>query len=363
MTGGRPLPAEVVQQIVDKTDGIPLFVEELVKTILESGLVREEAERYVLSGPLPPLAIPATLQAALMARLDRLAPVKEVAQLGAVLGREFAYEVLRAVAPMDEATLQHSLAQLVEAELLYQRGIPPQAAYIFKHALIRDAAYESILKSTRQQVHQQVAQVLEAQFPETVETQPELLAHHYTAAGLHEQALAAWKRAGERALGRAAHREATVCFEQALSAVQQLPESRDTRTQAIDLRFALRTALMPSGAFGRILAVLREAEALAAALDDPRWLGQVSIFMTMHFFITGDPDQAIAAGQHALATASGDVGLHAVANAYLGMAYHAQGEYQQAMACYRRTVATLDGALRHERFGQVTLPAVAPAPC
>ena len=125
VTGGKPLPAEVLQQIVAKTDGIPLFVEELVKTILESGLVREEAERYVLTGPLPPLAIPATLQDALMARLDRLAPVKEVAQLGAVLGREFAYELLRAVAPLDEATLQHGLAQLVEAELLYQRGHAP----------------------------------------------------------------------------------------------------------------------------------------------------------------------------------------------------------------------------------------------
>ena len=184
VTGGKPLPAEVVQQIVAKTDGIPLFVEELVKTVLESGLVREEADRYVLTGPLPPLAIPATLQDALMARLDRLAAVKEVAQLGAVLGREFSYALLRAVAPLEEPTLQQSLAQLVEAELLYQRGHPPQATYIFKHALVQDAAYQSLLRSTRQQYHQRIAQVLEAQFPEVVDTQPELLAHHYTEAGL-----------------------------------------------------------------------------------------------------------------------------------------------------------------------------------
>jgi tetratricopeptide (TPR) repeat protein len=197
VTGGKPLPTEVVQQIVAKTDGIPLFVEELVKTILESGLVREEDSRYVLTGPLPPLAIPATLQDALMARLDRLAAVKEVAQLCVTLGREFAYEVLRAVAPLDEATLQHGLAQLVEAELLYQRGILPQATYVFKHALIRDAAYQSLLRSTRQQYHQRIAQVLEVQFPETVATQPELLTQHYTEAGLTEQALPYWQQVGE----------------------------------------------------------------------------------------------------------------------------------------------------------------------
>src|SRR5262245_6386309 len=188
LTGNKPLPAAVLAQVVAKTDGVPLFVEELVKTILESGLVREEAERYVLTGPLPPLAIPTTLQAALMARLDRLAPVKAVAQLGAVLGREFAYALLRAVAPVDEATLQHGLAQLVEAELLYQRGLPPQATYLFKHALVQDAAYQSLLRSTRQQHHQRIAQVLETHFPEMARVQPELVAHHYTEAGQYEEA-------------------------------------------------------------------------------------------------------------------------------------------------------------------------------
>ena len=208
VTGGKPVPAEVLAQIVAKTDGIPLFVEELVKTILEAGLVQEDAGRYVLTGPLPPLAIPATLQDALMARLDRLAVVKEVAQLGAVLGREFAYELLQAVAPLDEATLQQALARLVEAELLYQRGLPPQATYIFKHALIQDAAYQSLLKSTRQQLHQRIVQVLEARFPETAETQPELLAHHYTEAGLAEQAIPYWQRAASRAIQRSANVEA-----------------------------------------------------------------------------------------------------------------------------------------------------------
>ena len=205
VTGGKALPPEVVEQIVTKTDGVPLFVEELTKMVLESGLLREGEERYELTGPLPPLAIPATLHDSLMARLDRLATVKDVAQLGATIGRTFAYELLQAVSPLDEATLQHGLRQLVEAELVYQRGVPPQATYTFKHALIQDAAYQSLLRSTRQQYHQRLAQVLAEQFPETAETQPELLAHHYTEAGLSDAGhplLAAGGPAGTPALGQ-----------------------------------------------------------------------------------------------------------------------------------------------------------------
>ena len=178
----------------------PLFVEELTKMVLESGLLQEREDRYELTGPLPPLAIPATLHDSLMARLDRLATVKGLAQLGATLGREFSYELLQAVAPWDEATLRRGLHQLVEAEFLYQQGLPPQATYLFKHALIQDAAYQSLLRSTRQQYHQRIAQVLEARFPDVCETQPELLAHHYTEAGLSMQAVAYWQRAGQRAL-------------------------------------------------------------------------------------------------------------------------------------------------------------------
>src|SRR5438093_7435667 len=143
-----------------------------------------------------------------MARLDRLATVKAVAQLGAVLGRTFSYELLQAATPLDEASLQHALARLVDAELLYQRGVPPQATYLFKHALIQDAAYQSLLKSTRQQFHQRIAQVLETRFPASVETQPELVAQHYTAAGCHEQAVVYWQQAGEHASDRSAYLEA-----------------------------------------------------------------------------------------------------------------------------------------------------------
>jgi predicted ATPase len=192
VAGGKSLPPEVMQQIVTQTDGVPLFVEELTRSVLESGVLQEQGEAYALTGSLPALAIPATLHDTLMARLDRLGEAKAVAQLGATLGRTFSYELLLAVASQDGLTIQPHLLRLVAAELLYQRGTPPQATYAFKHALIQEAAYTSLLKRTRQQVHERIAQVLEAQFPEVVETQPEVLAHHYTEAHSYEPAVAYW---------------------------------------------------------------------------------------------------------------------------------------------------------------------------
>ena len=221
----KALPPEVVEQVVAKTDGVPLFVEELTKMVLESGLLQEREERYELTGPLPPLAIPATLHDSLMARLDRLATVKSLAQLGATLGREFSYTLLHAVSPWDEGTLQRGLQQLVEAEFLYQQGLPPQATYLFKHALIQEAAYQSLLRSTRQRHHQHIAQVLEAQFPERCESQPELLAHHYTEAGLIAQAVPYWQRAGQRAVQRFAHREAIGHLTKGLELLKGLPDN------------------------------------------------------------------------------------------------------------------------------------------
>src|SRR5262249_2735316 len=202
VTGGKALPREVVQQIGAKADGVPLFVEELTKMVLESGLLTAAEDHYKLIGPLPPLAIPATLQDSLMARLDRLSTVREIAQLGATLGREFDYALIHAVSPLDEERLQQGLKQLVEAELVYQLGLPPQATYLFKHALIQDVAYQSLLKSTRQQYHTKIAQVLEDQFPEIGTSLPELVAHHYTEAGLSERALLYWQNAGQKAIQR-----------------------------------------------------------------------------------------------------------------------------------------------------------------
>src|SRR5262249_52782777 len=243
MTEGKTFPAEVLQQIITKTDGVPLFVEELTKTVLESGLLRETEGSYALTGPLPPLAIPATLHDSLMARLDRLATVKTVAQLGAVLGRTFSYEVLQAVMPLDEASLQQALARLVDAELLYQRGVLPQVTYLFKHALIQEAAYQSLLRSTRQQYHQRIAQVLEAQFPETCEAQPELLAQHYTEAGFQEQAIGYWQQAGQQAYQRSANLEAVQHLYMGLELLAMFPETPARAQWELDLQIALGPAL------------------------------------------------------------------------------------------------------------------------
>jgi predicted ATPase len=241
---GKVLPAEVVEQIVAKTDGVPLFVEELTKMVLESGLLQERDEGYVLTGPLHPLAIPATLHDSLMARLDRLAAVKPLAQLGATLGREFAYELLRAVAPWEEGIVHQGLHRLVAAEFLYQRGVPPQATYTFKHALIQEAAYQSLLRSMRQQYHQRIAQTLEAQFPETVATQPELIAQHYTAAGRAEPAVPYWQRAGQQASDRSAYLEAMSHVTAGLELLKTLPETPEHTHQALTLYIALGAAML-----------------------------------------------------------------------------------------------------------------------
>jgi predicted ATPase len=183
MTNGKAFPTEVLQQILTKTDGVPLFVEEMTKAILESGQLTALNGHYELTGSFAAFAIPATLQDSLMARLDRLVTAKAVAQYAAVIGRQFPYDLLQAVSQLDEVTLRRELGRLVEAEIVYQRGVPPQATYTFKHALIQDTAYQSLLRRTRQRYHQRIAQVLEARFPALGETQPELLAHHYTEAG------------------------------------------------------------------------------------------------------------------------------------------------------------------------------------
>ena len=246
LTAGKALPLALHQQIVSRADGVPLFIEELTKMVLESGLLREADHHYELIGPLPALAIPTSLQDSLMARLDRLVTAKGIAQLGAVIGRQFSYTLLHAVSQLDDATLQRELGQLIEAELLYQRDELPQATYIFKHTLIQEAAYQSLLKSTRQRVHQQIAQVLAAQFPEIVETQPALLAHHATEAGLTGQAMAYWQQAGQHALEQSANVEAVVHLRRGLALLPALPDSAERTQQELDLQAALGPALIPT---------------------------------------------------------------------------------------------------------------------
>jgi tetratricopeptide (TPR) repeat protein len=240
ITGDAALSQEVVQQIVSKTDGVPLFVEELAKTVLESAVPIEDSGFGGRSGqPAISLGIPSTLHDALMARLDRLGTAKEIAQLGATIGREFSYELLHAVSLVSDEALQHGLKQLVEAELVYQRGLVPQAHYLFKHALIQDTAYQSLLKSMRQQYHQQIAQRLEAQFPDTTDTQPELVAHHYTEAGLIEQAVPYWHGAGQRAIERSANAEAISHLTKGLELLKALPDTHDRTQQELRLQISL----------------------------------------------------------------------------------------------------------------------------
>jgi predicted ATPase len=233
----------VLQQILRKTDGVPLFVEELTKTVLESGLLTDAGDRYELSGPLPPLAIPTTLHDSLMARLDRLAPVKEVAQIGAVIRREFSHELLAAVAPMSANQLGDALEQLVNSELVFRRGAPPDATYSFKHALVQDAAYQSLLKSKRQQLHAQIAEVLEEQSP-VGETEPEVLARHLTDAGLAARAISYWRRAGELAAARSANVEAIAHLGKGLELVGTLPTAPAHLAEEFALQLAIGGPLM-----------------------------------------------------------------------------------------------------------------------
>jgi class 3 adenylate cyclase/predicted ATPase len=243
VAGGKRLPADVLQQIVDKTDGVPLYVEEITKTVLESGVLQEVNGQYEVTGALSSLAIPATLQGSLMARLDRLVTAKALAQYAAVIGRHFSYALLQAVTQLDEATLQRELARLMAAELVYQRGVLPQATYMFKHALVTDIAYQSLLRSTRQQYHHRIAQVMEERFPEMGDMQPELLAHHYTEAGLHERATFYWQRAGERAVHRSAYVEAIAHLTKGLEVLQTLPDTPEHTRHELDVLVALGVAL------------------------------------------------------------------------------------------------------------------------
>jgi class 3 adenylate cyclase/predicted ATPase len=244
VAGGKMLPDEVVAQIVDRTDGVPLFVEELTKSVLESGLLREEADRYVLDRALPPFAIPPSLHDSLMARLDRLASVRLVAQIGAAIGREFPYALLRAVSRLPEDELQASLARLVASELVSGRGTPPEAVYAFKHALVQDAAHASLLRSSRQQLHAQIAEALEIQFPEMMENQPELFAQHYAEAGLAEKSVACWGMAGQRSAARSAMVEAAAQLQRGLDQLALLPDTSERTRQELEFWSALGAVLL-----------------------------------------------------------------------------------------------------------------------
>ncbi len=279
IAGGKALPGEVIDQIADRTDGVPLFVEELTRSILESGLLREENGRYVLDRALPPFAIPTTLHDSLMARLDRLAAVRLVAQTGAAIGREFPYTLLRAVSRLPEDELDAALARLVASELVSQRGTPPESIYTFKHALVQDAAHGSLLRSSRQQLHAQIAEALEAQSPAITESQPELLAQHYAEAGLVEKSVAYWARAGQRSVARSAMAEAAAQFHKGLDLLALLPDSRESQRQELEFRSSLGAVMLAIKGFG----APETGEAYARARELWERLGSPAEFLQIPF--------------------------------------------------------------------------------
>jgi tetratricopeptide (TPR) repeat protein len=361
LLGEDPGLAPLKHLLITRTEGNPFFLEESVRALVETAVLVGEPGAYRLAQALPTIQVPATVQAVLAARIDRLPPEdKRLLQTAAVIGTEVSWPLLHAIADLPEDTLHHNLMHLQATEFLYETQLFPDHAYTFTHALTHEVAYGSLLLERRRGLHARIVEALEALAGERVAEQVERLAHHALRGEVWDKALAYGRQAGEKALARSAYREAVGSFEQALAALPHLPESRDRREQAIELRFALRMALHPLGDFGRILALLREAEALAVALDDPRRLGQVSRFLSVYFNIMGDQYQAIAAGQRALAlaTASGDVVLRTLATQYLGAACLAQGDYRQAMDGFGQAVAFFDGERRRERFGAAFLPAV-----
>jgi predicted ATPase len=361
LLGDDPSLEPLKQLLIARTEGNPFFLEESVRTLVESGVLVGERGAYRLAQALPTVQVPATVQAVLAARIDRLPPEdKRLLQTAAVIGTEVPLPLLQAIAELPEDALQHGLARLQAAEFLYETRLFPEHEYTFKHALTHEVAYGSLLLERRRVLHARIVESLEAIGGDQVAEQVERLAHHALRGEVWNKALAYCQQAGEKAMARSAYREAVGYFEQALGALQRLQGTCGSREQAIDLRLALRSALLPSGDLERILAYLREAEALAEALDDPRRLGQVSLFLSNYFLLRGTYDQAIAAAQRALmlATASGEVVLQALANRFLGAAYYHQGNFRRAIACSAQTVAALEGAQRRERFGLPLLPAV-----
>jgi predicted ATPase len=342
LTRGKALPAEVAQQIIAQTDGVPLFLEELTKAVLESGLLVEEGDRYVLTGPLPPLAIPTTLQASLMARLDRLSSFKDVAQVGAAIGRDFSYELLAAVTERSEEDLQSALARLVDAELLFCCGTPPRGTLMFKHALVQDAAYASLLRSRRLELHARIARVLEEDFPDTADAHPELLAHHCARAGLVERAVDYWQRAGERALERSANQEAMQQFGSGIELIQELPVTPARKRQEFRLYLGLGPAVR--AVKGHAAPETLRAFSLARDLiDDHAGIPeQMRVLYGLWGvqFARGEHEAGRAVAEQAVSLVAGtaDAEPQALANRLLGETLWAMGEFVKARHHLERAI-------------------------
>jgi predicted ATPase/class 3 adenylate cyclase len=354
VAGGKPLPQEVMTEILSRTDGVPLFVEELTKALLESGQLQEQPDRYIVERSLPYLTIPATLHASLIARLDRLSAAREVAQIGAVIGREFSYELISAIAGFPRTKLDEALEQLTQSELVFRRGVPPQAVYSFKHALVRDTAYEGLLKTRRAQLNATLANVLERNFPDIIALQPEILAHHLIEAGLVERAIPWWLRAGLNAAQRSAHIEAIAHLRRGVDAVHRLgPEAHTARTE-LDLMMAMGPSLIatqgPAGSDA--MAAFTRARALCEGLGDPPEYLQVMFWLVTASVMRGELPRAQETIGALLARAEERGDRAAMLNALRGtaMILMFMGRITEADATIERAYAAYSDSSEEDRL-------------
>ena len=365
LLGDDPSLVPLKRLLIERTEGNPFFLEESVRALVETGVLVGERGAYRLAKPLESLQVPATVQAVLAARIDRLPPEeKRLLQTAAVIGTEVPFALLQAIAELSEEELRRGLGHLQAAEFLYETSLFPELEYTFKHALTHEVAYGSLLQERRRALHARIVEASERLYADRLTEQAERLAQHALRGEVWDKAVAYCRQAGTKALARSALREAVACFEQALAALTHLPESRATQEQAIDLRFDLRNALWSLGEIRQMLDSLREAATLAEALDDQPRLGRVSAYMCRYFREMGDHDGAVASGQHALAVAEtlGDFALQVMAHHFLGVAYHILGDHRRAMGLLRSNVESLAGDLLRERFG-LAGPACRALPC
>jgi class 3 adenylate cyclase/predicted ATPase len=370
VVGNKPLPVNIRQDIVERTDGIPLFVEEMTKAILEAGS-EGVAQRTVAGIPSPTLAVPATLQASLMARLDRLGPAKEVAQIGAAIGREFSHVLLASIVSKSEADLNSALDRLVHAGLLFRQGMPPHVTYLFKHALVQDAAYGTLLREPRRALHARVAETLEGQFAEITENQPELLARHCTEAGLIEKAASLWGKAGQRSLERSAMVEAVAQLTRALDQIASLPSTPALRQEQIKLQAALITplshlkgfaALETKTALERAHLLIEQAKTLGESPEDPLLLFSIlyGFWVANDVAFNGDVCRDLAAQFLALAEKEEATVPLMIGHRLMGSSLLHTGDIAASRAHYDQAIALYD-PLEHRplatRFGQDALVA------
>jgi class 3 adenylate cyclase/tetratricopeptide (TPR) repeat protein len=340
------MPEALVEQIYARAGGVPLFVEEFTQMVQESGALDQAAQGGGLAATVPAREIPSTLQDLVMARLDRMENERDLAQLAATVGREFGHELLAAVAGLDEPTLQSQLSRLVQAEILFAKGRGPSCRYIFKHALLEDAAYNSMIKSKRQQCHRRIAEVLEEQFPQTVETQPELLAHHFTEAGLREKAIGYWLKAGQRSRERSAVCEAIGHLTKGLALLERLEQTRERDDRELQLLTALGPAYITARGYAapEVGPVLLRARELCQRIDDPHQLFGIMLGMWEWRIVRGDLREAtdLAGDGMALAERLHDPGILMEALFMQGVIMFYRGLFAEARACFEKAVAAYD---------------------